>query len=80
MTDITYITGDFFTRFYANTKEGESICAEIIRVTGDGAVLNIHVPDTIKQIKAAGYTVSAAKKASKKEIDKILDEFSELFD
>ena len=78
MSDLIYTSNGFFTRFIANTKEGEEAYNEIYRVTGDGAVRNDHLKQTLNQLRKAGYKVTKAK-TDNINISDILSEFDELF-
>lgn len=62
-TDVTYTRDSFFTTFYANTKDGESVLnALIVADCGDcSKVFNNLAPSIILQIKQAGYTVRKQK-------------------
>ena len=80
MSDLVYIQNGFYTRFLANTPEGEQAYNEIVRVTGDNAIRNDHVKAVLKQLRKAGYKVTKAKVSNKSkesvlsEIDDILRE------
>jgi len=76
MTDLTYITDGLFTRFIPNTPQGEAVWREMAKDDGCAAVLNIHAVAVLKQLRAAGYSVSKAKPkpVSMEEIDSLLNE------
>ena len=75
MTDLTYTTDKMFTSFIANTDDGIEAWKEMaFRMDGVAKVLNCHAQDTIRQLKEAGYTVSKAKKVTKKEMNDIFAE------
>jgi hypothetical protein len=77
MNDLEYINTGLFTRFMPNTPAGEDAWREMAKEDGVAAVLTIHAPSVIAQLKKAGYTVRKAKKAcapSAQEIDELLAE------
>lgn len=78
MSDLEYTQNGFWSRFIPNTKAGEEAYKEIIRITGDGAVWNNHLKQTLKQLRDSGYTVSKAKKPTQQEIDEILKEIENI--
>jgi hypothetical protein len=55
--DLTYIQDGMFTTFLVNSDEGLPAYKELIRVLGAPKVLNQHLPQTLAQLKAAGYGV-----------------------
>ncbi len=61
--DITYKNDGMFTRFFPETKAGESVWCEMVEQHGVAAVLNFEAQRVIAQIRAAGYKVAKAKKA-----------------
>lgn len=61
--DLEYITTGLFTRFIANTPEGENAWRVMAQETGNAAVLSIHAKNVICQLRNAGYSVAKAKKA-----------------
>tara|TARA_R110002020_G_scaffold334555_2_gene549799 strand:- start:9940 stop:10197 length:258 start_codon:yes stop_codon:yes gene_type:complete len=73
-TDLTYSTSGIFTTFYPESKHGEIIYNEIIEQNGSSKIYTIHLKNVLYQIKKAGYSVKKAKKLSKKEADKIMNE------
>lgn len=78
--DIEYIESGMFIIFFPNTPEGEQVWRQLAESTdGTGKVFAIHAKQVIKDIRKAGYTVRKAKPASKKDADKMLKEFDELF-
>lgn len=72
--DLTYNTTGFFTSFYPETKEGEKAYNHIIEVCGSPKILTRDLKITLHQLKKAGYIVKKAKKVSKKEADKIMND------
>ena len=75
-TDLSYTTGDMWTKFYPNTEAGELAYRKMMDENGVAAVLNIHAKNVIAQIKKAGYSVAKSKPVS---LDTIFSEFDELF-
>jgi hypothetical protein len=76
--DLIYTQNALFTTFYAQTKEGEVIEQEMIRICGLPKVLNMHAQATIKQIRKAGYTVAKAKEPTAQDWQNIFKEMQEL--
>lgn len=78
--DIEYIEGGMFVTFVPNTHEGVKVWKQLAGATeGTGKVLAMQAKQVIKDIRKAGYTVRKAKPISKKDVNKMLDEFDELF-
>lgn len=78
--DIEYIEGGMFVTFVPNTTEGEHVWRQLAESTdGTGKVFAIHAKQVIQDMRKAGYTVRKAKPASKKDTNKMLEEFDELF-
>ena len=73
MSDLMYTQNGLFTRFFANTKDGETAINEIIRVTGDNIVRNDHLKSVLKQLRKSNYKVCKAK-TTKKSKEKVLAE------
>lgn len=71
--DLSYTQSGLFTRFYANTADGEYVWREMAKEDGIAAVLNRHAKSVISQIRAQGYTVNKEPKSSQT-IDDILKE------
>lgn len=71
--DIEYSNHGLFTRFYPNTPAGESVWREMAKNDGVAAVLSFEAKKVIAQIRAAGYSISKAKKPAQS-IDQILTE------
>lgn len=72
--DLTYTSDAMFTRFYPETKYGESVYNEMAsKMNGVAAVANFEAQSTIALIRAAGYKVSKAKPVTQS-IDSILAE------
>lgn len=78
--DIEYIDDGMFITFVPNTPEGEQVWRQLAESTdGTGKVFAIHAKQVVQDMRKAGYTVRKAKPASKKDINKMLKEFDELF-
>jgi hypothetical protein len=78
MSDLIYTQTGFYTRFFAENKDGELAIEEMIRITGDTVVRNDHFKTVLQQLRRAGYKVTKSKKATKKEVNKMFDELEEL--
>ena len=74
ITDLTYNTTGIFTTFYPESKQGEVIYNQMIEQNGSPKIYTIHLKNVLCQIKKAGYSVKKAKKISKKEANKIMNE------
>lgn len=74
--DLVYTQNGFYTRFYPETKEGESAIREMLRVTGDTVIRNDHLKSVLKQLKKSGYKVRKAKisKETKEEVFAEIDQ------
>jgi len=76
--DLIYIQGEMFTTFLVNSNEGLNAYKEIIRVCGFPKVFNMHLKQTLAQLRKSGYRVrkSTAKRSPANEIfnkrDKLL--------
>ena len=77
MNDLIYTQNGFFTRFFAETKDGEIAISEMIRVTGDTVIRNDHLKVVLKQLRKAGYKVCKAK-STKESKENILSELDSL--
>lgn len=78
--DIEYIESGMFITFFPNTPEGEIVWGQLAEATeGTGKVFAIHAKQVIQDMRKAGYTVRKAKPVSKKDANKMLEEFDELF-
>ncbi len=73
MPDLEYINTGLFTRFIANTPEGEDAWRVMAKETGNAAVLTIHAKNVIQQLRVAGYNVKKARKPTQS-MDDILAE------
>jgi len=61
--DLIYKQDGMFTRFYPETKAGETAWNEMAnQMNGVAAVLNFEAKAVIAQLRAAGYRVSKASK------------------
>ena len=74
--DLEYITSGLFTTFLPSSKAGEVAYNEMLSHpdTPNAKIYTIHLKNMLYQLKKAGYTVKKAKKISKKESEKILNE------
>lgn len=77
MSDLIYTQNGFFTRFFADTKDGEVALSEMIRVTGDTVIRNDHLKAVLKQLRKSGYKVYKAK-PTKESKEKVLAELDDL--
>ena len=77
MSDLIYTQNGFYTRFFADTKDGEVAISEMIRVTGDNVIRNDHLKAVLKQLRKAGYKVYKAK-PTKESKEKVLAELDSL--
>ena len=77
--DLTYLTEGLFTSFFPCTPDGEQVWRAIAaHSNGSGKVFTVHLASTLRQLRAAGFTVSKENSLR----DSILDDelFSELFE
>lgn len=72
--DITYTTNGLFYRIIPQTKEAEAVFHEIARHFEDGAIPCTAWEGTVRQIRAAGYSVRKAPKVKPGELDALLAE------
>lgn len=75
--DLTYWRDSMFTRFLPNTHAGETAWDEMAKEDGVAAVFRHQEAATLRQLRAAGYTVAKEPKAapmSPDEIDAMLAE------
>lgn len=73
--DLTYWRDSMFTRFLANTPAGEAAWDEMAKEDGVAAVFHHQEAATLRQLRAAGYTVAKEPKAapmSPAELDALL--------
>ena len=77
MTDITYSDKGLFTSFIPASTQGEDVWRQL-NAAGADTVLTIHAKSIINQMRAAGYSVVKAKKATKSELNDIFAELDEL--
>lgn len=72
--DLNYHTDGLFTMFYANTPAGADAWNAIAAQTeGTGQILTSHLQDTLRQLRAAGYSVRK-QSAEKVDADALLAE------
>lgn len=77
--DLTYIQDGMFATFLVNSNEGLEAYKEIIRVCGAPKVFNSHLPQTLAQLKAAGYGVRKST-AKPKGLESFTENDKELLD
>ena len=77
--DLVYRKQGLFTAFIPQSKAGEDAWRELAKQTeGTGKVFTAQLPATLAALRAAGYTVSRAKKPSKGEIDDLMAELERM--
>ena len=77
--DLEYTTDGLWTRFIPNTKAGEGAWYRIAELTdGSGAILTMHLPDVLRQLRAAGYSVRKARVTLSPDTDELLAELEGL--
>jgi hypothetical protein len=65
--DLSWSDDGWFTQFLPNTKAGEDAWRVMTTHTdGTGKVFSVHAADTIRQLRAKGYTVAKARRADKR--------------
>lgn len=73
--DLEYRINGMFTQFIPNTKAGECAFNAIAAHTdGTGNIFTAHLDSTLKQLRAAGYSVCRARKVSLVDDDALLAE------
>ncbi len=66
LPDLSWSDDGWFTQFLPNTKAGEDAWRVVATYTdGTGKVFSVHAADTIRQLRAKGYTVANARRAGK---------------
>lgn len=72
--DLVYRAGDgLFVQFVPNTPQGENAWRELAAQTeGTGKVLTVHVEDTLRQLRAAGYVVEMEEASAPASDDELL--------
>jgi hypothetical protein len=79
MIDLTYLNQGLFTVFFPKSKSGEEAWQEIASKTqGTGKIFTMHLKDTLKQLRNAGFTVAKAKKPTKADFKAIFKEIDAL--
>ena len=77
--DLVYHKQGIFTAFFPVSKVGEDAWRELESQTdGTGKVYTMQLPATLAALRAAGYTVSKARKPSEKEIDGMIEELESM--
>lgn len=61
MTDLSYLSSGLFTTFFPETPAGADAWRVIAAGDGCGAVLTIHLPSVLAQLRKAGLSVGKAK-------------------
>ena len=61
MKDLSYINTGLYTRFVPNTTAGEAAWRVMASQDGCGAILSVHLPQVLAQLRKAGYSVEKAK-------------------
>jgi hypothetical protein len=75
MSDLTYLKQGIFTVFFPQTKAGNSAWAELAKATENtGKVFTAHLPQVLRQLREAGYSVAKAKKAKAGDLEDILND------
>jgi len=75
--DLEYTTDGVFTRFMPCTKAGEAAWLEMSTETdGSGTILTMHLPDVLRQLRAAGYSVRKARVTLSPDVDELLAELT----
>lgn len=65
MTDLTYTQDNLFTRFYPESKAGQTAWNQMaFQCDGVATVLNIDAKNVMKQLCDAGYVVRKARKTT----------------
>ena len=79
--DLSWSDDGWFTQFLPNTKAGEEAWRVMATHTdGTGKVFSVHAADTIRQLRAKGYTVAKARRTGKRsgaDDDALLEELAE---
>jgi hypothetical protein len=79
MIDLTYLHQGIFTVFFPESKSGEAAWREIASKTeGSGKIFTMHLKDTLKQLRKAGFTIAKAKKPTKADFKAIFKEIDAL--
>lgn len=77
--DLVYHKQGLFTAFIPQSKAGDDAWRELANQTdGTGKVYTAQLAATLSALRAAGYTVSKAKKPSRKEIDGMIEELESM--
>tara|TARA_R110000868_G_scaffold407230_2_gene688474 strand:- start:35 stop:277 length:243 start_codon:yes stop_codon:yes gene_type:complete len=78
MIDLTYLNQGVFTVFFPESKSGEEAWRKIASKTeGTGKIFTMHLKDTLKQLRNAGFKVAKAKKPIKADFKAIFKEMIE---
>ena len=69
--DLIYLDQGLFTVFFANTAAGEKAWRVIAAKTeGTGKIFTMQLSDTLKQLRAAGFSVKKQEKISEEKAKK----------
>lgn len=78
-SDLTYSKQGLFTAFFPKTDQGVEAWRAIAEKTeGTGKVFTRHLPSALKQLRAAGYIVTAEPKLAEKAKGKVWSEIDAL--
>lgn len=70
MSDLTYLKQGIFTVFFPESEAGQAFWNELASVTqGTGKVATVKLPQFLKDLRKAGYTVHKVKNRTKEEAD-----------
>lgn len=78
-TDLTYLNQGLFTAFFPDSPAGEKVWQEIASETnGTGKIFTMHLKNTLKQLRKAGFKITQAKKITKSNLTAIFAEMTDL--
>lgn len=78
-TDLTYLNQGLFTAFFPDSPAGEKVWQEIASETnGTGKIFTMHLKNTLKQLRKAGFKITQAKKTTKSNLTAIFTEMTDL--
>ena len=78
-TDLTYLNQGLFTAFFPDSPAGEKVWQEIASETnGTGKIFTMHLKNTLKQLRKAGFKIAQAKKTTKSDLTAIFTEMADL--
>jgi len=77
--DLTYLNQGLFTAFFPESPAGDKVWQEIASQTdGTGKIFTIHLKNTLKQLKKAGFKIAKTKKTTKADWALVYSEMAEL--